>query len=365
MLLAQHAKRSKQKLLALICLLTCPLVVLQVRVVPCSKPPDCRRGSKSCGWQVSSEGRCRDSRGRISHGCLHPTGYHKVNINGSIFSVHRLIAHAFHGLPLSEAAREVNHIDGNRSNNAKDNLEWVTPSQNMRHAFANRWRRSSRPSRGRAAMTRPIGEEWRPMKCPRTGLLVEGRAVSSWGRIKSKWGRISFGHLRKDGYVYTKVKLGPHVRNELLHRLVAASFLGRPPSREHSHINHKDGNKSNNARDNLEYVTPAENNAHRCATLKGPHPKSKAVLSRRCGTNEKWTHHPSQTSAADSLGLRRECVSMCARGVQKQTGGYEFRLAEPEAPVVETLPGEVWLEVDLEAHLRDREKRRNRASSHP
>ena len=81
-------------------------------------------------------------------------------------------------------------------------------------------------------------------------------------------------------------------------------------------------------------------------------------------TNEKWIRHPSQTSAADSLGLHINCISNCARGVRKQTGGYEFRFAEPEAPVVETLPGEVWRDVDLEAHLRDQERRRNCLPSH-
>ena len=243
MLPVQHAKLGKWKLLALICLLTCPLVVLQVQVVPSSKPPDCQRGTKSCGWQVSSEGRCRDSRGRISHGYLHPNGYRDVCISGSIFKVHRLVAHEFHGPPPHEAAREVNHIDGNRSNNGKENLEWVTRSQNVLHSYANRWRQSSEPSRRRAAMIRPIGEEWRPMKYPRTGLLVPGRAVSSSGRIKSKRGRISFGYLRKEGYFRTKVKLGSQWKDEFVHRLVAASFLGRPPSPEHSQINHKDGNK--------------------------------------------------------------------------------------------------------------------------
>ena len=365
MLPVQHAKLGKWKLLALICFLTCPLVVLQVQVVPCSKPPDCRRGIKSCGWQVSSEGRCRTSRGTITHGTLRPSGYCVVNIRGNSFLVHRLLAHAFHGPPLGEAACEVNHIDGNRSNNQRDNLEWATPSQNVRHSFANLGRHSSGPSRGTAAVIRPIGEEWRPMKCPRTGLLVTGRAVSSWGRIKSKRGRICFGYLRKDGYFCTQVKLELQHRNEYVHRLVAASFLGQPPSPRHTQINHRDMNKSNNAVENLEYVTPAENIAHRFDNLQGPHPSSKAVLSRRYGTNEKWIRHRSQTHAAETLGLDRSEVSRCARGLWKQTGGYEFRFAEPEVPVAETLPGEVWREVDLEAHLREREKRRNRASSHP
>ena len=140
---------------------------------------------------------------------------------------------------------------------------------------------------------------------------------------------------------------------------MAASFLGLPPSPEHSQVNHKDGNKSNNSVENLEYVTPAENNLH-YANLRGRSPLSKAVLSRACGANDEWSHHPSQTHAAETLGLRRQSVSACARGLLKQTGGYEFRFAEPEPCVVETLPGEVWRDVDLDAHLKDRERRKRR-----
>ncbi len=35
----------------------------------------------------------------------------------------------------------VNHIDGNKQNNRSDNLEWITRSQNDKHAFANNLRK--------------------------------------------------------------------------------------------------------------------------------------------------------------------------------------------------------------------------------
>jgi hypothetical protein len=45
-----------------------------------------------------------------------------------------------------------------------------------------------------------------------------------------------------------------------LHGIIARAFLGPRPS--HLVVNHKDGNKKNNAIDNLEYCTHSENSIH-------------------------------------------------------------------------------------------------------
>lgn len=58
--------------------------------------------------------------------CLHKDGRPHCK------KVHRLLAEAF--IPPF-TGEQVNHIDGNKRNNALENLEWCTGSDNMNHAY--------------------------------------------------------------------------------------------------------------------------------------------------------------------------------------------------------------------------------------
>ena len=58
-------------------------------------------------------------------------------VNVTLFKGHRLVAAYFVNRPKvkTDSVLEVNHIDGNKSNNHFSNLEWVTRSENLRHAI--------------------------------------------------------------------------------------------------------------------------------------------------------------------------------------------------------------------------------------
>ena len=88
----------------------------------------------STGYEVSDLGRIRRGE-RILAGSYHNDGYTFMTISGKQIPIHRFVANAF--IPNPENKPEINHKDGNKKNNCVDNLEWVTRSENQKHAVDN------------------------------------------------------------------------------------------------------------------------------------------------------------------------------------------------------------------------------------
>ena len=372
-----------------------------------------RFASAKQGWQVSSFGRCRDTRGAITLGHLGSAGYRLIYMSNRKWLIHRVVKITFDGPPLCQEAWLVHHKDGNPTNNHLDNLEYVTNSQNISYSYEmNPSRQSGGAKKSKPVMWRAVGsqswtlcpsvisaaeqlgisrrtvskcchsdssskgfefqfqkvdmdlcgEEWRPMRDPLSGELVSGRMVSSFGRTMACNGHVSSGHLRKHGYFHTSLMSGGRKRDELVHRLVAFSFLGPPPTPKHTCVNHKDGNKSNNALENLEWTTQAENMKHYFANYAGGRQgrnACKPVWSRLYGSDDEWTWHPSIRTCADILGLHRNSISRCFARGGCRVAGHQLKTADSEQTTACPLaPGEEWRDVDLEVLLQDRALRR-------
>jgi|SRR5690554_901147 len=92
-------------------------------------------GSK--GYYITHKGSVFNSKNQFIKPSKCVTGYLKVSLVSQdgrrmYASVHRLVAEAFIPNPLNKPY--VNHKDGDKINNKVTNLEWCTPTENMRHA---------------------------------------------------------------------------------------------------------------------------------------------------------------------------------------------------------------------------------------
>lgn len=82
-------------------------------------------------YSISNLGNVRnDKTGRILKYFQKPNGYRQVQLgreNNPVY-IHRLVAMAF--VKNKDNKPQVNHIDGDKTNNSANNLEWVTASEN-------------------------------------------------------------------------------------------------------------------------------------------------------------------------------------------------------------------------------------------
>jgi hypothetical protein len=90
-------------------------------------------------YEVDTNGVIYGKKGNPLKFSINPKGYCMVvfSINGKTkgFGIHQIVARQFIINDAPGDKTQVNHIDGDKTNNHIENLEWVTAKENMRHSI--------------------------------------------------------------------------------------------------------------------------------------------------------------------------------------------------------------------------------------
>lgn len=92
-----------------------------VGVTPRGHPARRKTAQRVCGQRVSRNGYMQVAL------CVGGKPHSKL--------VHRIVAHAF--IPPAHNCEQVNHVNGDKTDNRVENLEWTTARGNQLHAIAN------------------------------------------------------------------------------------------------------------------------------------------------------------------------------------------------------------------------------------
>lgn len=226
-------------------------------------------------------------------------GYYRLHLHHSCVknvALHRVVAFRFHGPPPTPA-HTVNHINGIKTDNRCENLEWSTPAQQSLHAsrlglMVNSSRAIGQYHRDELIQTFPsvqlaatsLGLESgsllsRACKYSTTAygfqwhyLTVEpdhqmspadeiwenitwqdqtlSHKISNYGRVQNKRGKICASNNTGVDFAAVNIYIRPHQKAYLtVHRLVALAFIPNPDQK--TRVSHVNGDKSNNHVSNL------------------------------------------------------------------------------------------------------------------
>ena len=114
-------------------------------------------------------------------------------------------------------------------------------------------------------------------------------------------------------------------QNKRVHRLLMEAFVPNPENK--AHVNHIDGNKTNNALSNLEWATPSENARHAVATGlrdEGRKAQESGVIQLDLDFNE-VARHVSLHQAGRDTGIAWQNISKVVRGLRHTAGGFRWK----------------------------------------
>lgn len=151
-----------------------------------------------------------------------------------------------------------------------------------------------------------------------------------WSHRKKKFFSL---HLKSNGYMSRAlVDADGNIKQPNIHRLVALTYIPNPKNK--SEVNHINGIKHDNRKENLEWVTPSENQAHSWTVLgnKNPgkgrfgkfNPLSLPVI-QYTKEGEFVAEYSSRKEAGDATGINVACICRAVTGTIKSSGGFIWR----------------------------------------
>ena len=262
---------------------------------------------KAKNYEISNYGQVRNKNTKR---ILTPTlncGYFavslRINNKTTTAFAHRLVAKSF--VLCADETYVVNHKDGIKTNNHVENLEWVSLSENGKHAYRLNLHKPNRIGVSQYTLSNVFIKEYdsildaefetgisnghisnvcrevRGKKTaggyiwkytnylPTTQPVPDGKIMTGYPNyIITKDGRVYNSQRNKylipakheNGYMALGLSNGKKRTSYLIHGLVALLFLENPNN--YTEVNHKDGDKSNNTIENLEWISRSDNMKH-------------------------------------------------------------------------------------------------------